>query len=163
MLLRPATLDDVPLLSELAHRIWWAYYPPIIGTEQVDYMLGLLYSPDALHRQMETDGQVFWLLVSAAQTLGYLAVSDQGEGRYFLHKFYLDNGQRGRGLGPMAFELLLTKYPDLQELRLTVNRENIASINFYFKLGFCIEQCVDLPIGQGFVMSDFQMRWRPKK
>ncbi len=162
MLLRHATLDDIPLLSALAHRIWRVHYPAIIGSEQVEYMLDLLYSPAALQRQFG-EGQVFWLLESAGQTVGYLAVNDQGEGRYFLHKFYLDNGQRGRGLGAAAFELLLARYPGLQTLRLTVNRQNVASINFYFKIGFVIEQCVDLPIGQGFVMADFQMLWRAQK
>lgn len=159
MLLRPATLADVPRIAELAERIWRAHYPAIIGTEQVEYMLGLLYSPSALQHQIE-EGQVFWLLENDGAVLGYLAVTDRGEGRYFLHKFYLDNGRRGRGLGRIAFDLLLAQYPGLRELRLTVNRQNFTSINFYFKVGFFIEQCVDIPIGQGFVMKDFQMLWR---
>ncbi len=159
MLLRRATSDDILPISEMAHRIWRAHYPDIIGTEQVEYMLGLLYSPPALQQQME-DGQVFWLLEDGEKPLGYLAVSQKNEGRYFLHKFYLDNAQRGRGLGTTAFRLLLDQYPDVQELRLTVNRENIGSINFYFKVGFTIEQCVNIPIGEGFMMLDFQMLWR---
>ena len=163
MLLRPATSDDIPLLSELAHRIWLAHYPDIIGMEQVEYMLQLLYSPEALCQQMETGAQVFRMLENDGIVVGYLTVTDRGEGQYFLNKFYLDNGQRGQGLGIMAFDLLLAQYPGLEELRLTVNRQNFKSINFYFKIGFHIEQCVNLPIGQGFVMEDFQMLWRPKK
>ncbi|MEO6037213.1 MAG: GNAT family N-acetyltransferase, partial [Saprospiraceae bacterium] len=152
-------MDDVPLLSALAHRIWRVHYPAIIGMEQTEYMLGLLYSLPALYRQIETEEQTFWIVESAGQSIGFLSVSAQGEGRYFLHKFYLDNKQRGQGLGTLAFGLLLARYPDLQELRLTVNRENFTSINFYFKIDFHIEQCVNLPIGQGFVMTDFQMLW----
>lgn len=163
MLLRPATLADIPVIAELAERIWYAHYTAIIGAEQVAYMLHLLYSPSALQRQMEVEQQVFWMLEDAGQTLGYLAVTNRGGGQYFLNKFYIDNGQRGRGLGLIAFELLLAKYPDLQALRLTVNRQNIHSINFYFKIGFLIEQCVDIPMGEGFVMNDFQMLWRTKK
>ena len=162
MLLRRATTDDISLLSAMAKRIWRAHYPAIIGTEQVEYMLELLYSADSLRRQLG-EGQVFWLLEEDGNMLGYLAVSDQEEGQYFLHKFYLDNDQRGRGLGTIAFKLLLARYPNLQELRLTVNRENFTSINFYFKIGFFIERCVDLPIGQGFVMQDFQMLWRSRE
>ncbi len=110
MLLHPATSSDIPVIADLAERIWRVHYPALIGTEQVEYMLQLLYSPTALQRQME-EGQVFWLLKNADETLGYLAVTDRGAGKYFLNKFYIDNEQRGRGLGLIAFELVLAKYP----------------------------------------------------
>src|SRR5690606_5076748 len=119
-----------------------AHYPSIIGDKQVEYMLELIYSPAALQQQME-EGQLFKLILENEELLGFLSVSNWGEGRYFLHKFYLDNEKRGRGLGKIVFEHLLDHYPDLRELRLTVNRQNFKSINFYFKIGFTIEKCVD--------------------
>jgi GNAT superfamily N-acetyltransferase len=156
------TTSDIPLIRALAHRIWWAHYPEIIGEEQVAYMLGLMYSEEALQRQMEAEGHAFWLPQVDGEAVGFLAVSVRGEGQYFLHKFYLDNERRGRGLGTRVFEALLGRYPDLRELRLTVNRCNYKSINFYFKTGFSIEKCVDIDIGQGFVMADFQMVYRAR-
>lgn len=158
MTLRAATPADIPLIRELAHRIWWAHYPDIIGAAQVEYMLGLNYSPEALREQM-AGGHAFWLVENEGDTSGFLSLSRKAEGSYFLHKFYLDNERRGRGLGASAFQLILEKYPDLRELRLTVNRENFKSINFYFKIGFRIETCVNIPIGENFVMRDFQMIW----
>lgn len=154
--LRPATEADLPYIEDSAHRIWRAHYTSIIAVEQIDYMLQLLYTPDSLRRQM-SEGQRFWIVEEDGTARGYLAISDKGEGAYFLHKFYLDNQQRGKGIGARAFALLLETYPDLKTLRLTVNRQNFKSINFYFKIGFTIEHCVDIPIGQGFVMDDFQM------
>lgn len=163
-MLRPATLFDIPLIRELAHRIWWSHYPGIITDEQITYMLDLIYSEQALERQMTEEGQQFWLAEANGTAIGYLSVSRQEEGVYFLHKFYLDTACRGKGLGTLAFHALQDQYPDLQELRLTVNRQNFKSVNFYFKVGFVIEKCVDTPIGRGFVMDDFQMLWRrPKK
>ncbi len=163
MMLRQATLDDVLQISDMAQRIWRFHYVDIIGLEQVEYMLGLIYRPAALQRQILEEEQVFWLIEDGEKTLGYVAISQRDKGSSFLNKFYLDNGQRGRGLGTAAFDLVLSQYPDLQELRLTVNRQNIRSINFYFRLGFTIEQVVNLPIGEGFVMEDFQMLWYKKK
>lgn len=157
--LQHATPGDILRISALAHRIWRVHYPPLIGEKQVEYMLDLLYSPESLQRQME-EGQMFKLIMEDEAVLGYLSVSNHCEGRYFLHKFYLDNEKRGRGLGKIAFEKLLAGYPDLRELRLTVNRQNYKSINFYFKIGFTIEKCVTIPIGGDFVMDDFQMLWR---
>lgn len=157
--LQQATPGDILRIGALAERIWREHYPAIIGEKQVDYMLDRFYKPEALQQQIE-DGQMFKLVMEGDEVLGFLSVSDQGEGRFFLHKFYLDNERRGRGLGKIVFELLLERYPGLRELRLTVNRENYKSINFYFRIGFTIERCVDIPIGEGFVMTDFQMLWR---
>jgi ribosomal protein S18 acetylase RimI-like enzyme len=157
--LQHATPGDILRISVLAHRIWRAHYPSIIGKKQVEYMLDLNYSPESLQRQIE-EGQMFKLVMEGDEVLGFLAVSNRSEGRYFLHKFYLDNEKRGRGLGKIVFKHLLACYPDLRELRLTVNRQNYQSINFYFKIGFIIEKCVDIPIGEGYVMNDFQMLWR---
>ncbi len=154
--LQQATPGDILRIQALAQRIWRAHYPAIIGEKQVEYMLGLLYTPAALQSQMES-GQTFKLVMQGDELIGFVAVSNQREGRYFLHKFYLDNEKRGRGLGKIVFEKLLAQYPDLRELRLTVNRQNYKSINFYFKIGFIIEKCVDIAIGEGFVMDDFQM------
>lgn len=160
--LQRAQAHHLPAIRELAHRIWWAHYPDIIGPEQVAYMLDLMYNEDTLHRQMVEEGQHFWLPQAGDMPLGFLVMSRQEEGRYFLHKFYLDNERRSRGLGSEIFRLALAEYPDLRELRLTVNRCNYTSINFYFKNGFVIERCVDIPIGEGYVMKDFQMIWQRK-
>lgn len=157
-----ATQTDIPAIRSLAQRIWRAHYPDVIGTAQTEYMLGKFYSEENLRQQM-AEGQQFWLVQDAAEPgspLGFLAVSDKGEGQFFLHKFYLDNERRGRGLGKIVFDLLLARCAGLRELRLTVNRQNFKSINFYFRIGFVIEQCVDISIGEGYEMNDFLMRFK---
>lgn len=161
MTLRRASEADIPLIRQMAERIWWEHYPSIISEDQIAFMLELIYSDSALQRQMKEEGQVFWLPEKNGQALGFLAISQKESGEYFLHKFYLDT--RERGLGTIIFELLLAQYPDLQELRLRVNRRNFKSVNFYFKVGFRIEYCVDTPFGGGFVMDDFQMIFGPRK
>lgn len=149
------------LIRALAQRIWREHYVPIIGSEQVEYMLEKFYNDQALLEQM-SQGQVFWFVEQDAQVLGYVSVTEKAPGQYFMHKFYIENGQRGKGLGKDVFNLLLEQYPDLQELRLTVNRQNFKSINFYFKVGFIIECCLDIPIGDGYEMNDFQMRYKKR-
>lgn len=157
--LQPIAFDDIPQLSALARLIWWDHYPPIIGEEQVRYMLELNYSKESLEQQM-ADGQFFWWVVSNAQPVGFIEISGESNGLFFIHKFYMDPDFQGQGLGAAAFNLLLAKYPEAREIRLTVNRQNFKSINFYFKIGFVIEKCLDIPIGAGFVMNDFQMLYR---
>ncbi len=160
--LQLATTPDIPLIHELAHRIWWAHYPDIISPAQIEYMLEQGYSAGALQQQIEDTAQSFWLVLADDQVAGFVAISEKAPATYFIHKFYLDNTQRGRGVGAAAFQALLAQYPDLQELRLNVNRRNFKSVNFYFKIGFVIDHCMDTPFGEGYIMDDFQMLYRAK-
>jgi len=160
--LQLASASDIPLIHELAHRIWWAHYPDIIIPAQIEYMLEQGYSEASLRQQIEDAGQSFWLVVAGEQVAGFVAISEKAPATYFIHKFYLDNTQRGRGIGAAAFQTLLAQYPDLQELRLNVNRRNYKSVNFYFKVGFVIDHCMDTPFGEGYVMDDFQMIYHKK-
>ncbi|MFN0214516.1 MAG: N-acetyltransferase family protein [Saprospiraceae bacterium] len=155
IVLRKATEADIPLIRRFAEQIWFDHYPDIISEAQIAYMLELLFNDSALHKQMNEEGQEFWLPEKNGQTLGFLSVSAKGEGEYFLHKFYLEG--REKGFGTIIFELLLAQYSDLKILRLRVNRRNFKSVNFYFKIGFRIEFCIDTPFGEGYVMDDFQM------
>ncbi|MEQ1746356.1 MAG: GNAT family N-acetyltransferase [Saprospiraceae bacterium] len=159
MLLRADT-RDISAIRTLAHAIWWAHYPGIIPPEQIKYMLDLMYSEEAISKQMTEEGITFWLVEQTGVQQGFVAVSQQAAGSYFINKFYLQSTEQGKGLGTAVFHALLVQLPDLAEMRLTVNRQNYKSINFYFKIGFRIEQCMDMPIGQGFVMNDFVMIWR---
>ncbi|MCS7036684.1 MAG: GNAT family N-acetyltransferase [Saprospiraceae bacterium] len=159
--LAPATPDDIPALQALAHRIWWAHYPAIIGEVQTAYMLERMYSAGALHRQMTEEGaQFWWIKASSDAPIGFISISQQAAGQYFIHKFYIEAAQQGQGLGTETFYQLLDIYPDACEIRLTVNRQNFKSINFYFKIGFRIERCADFDIGDGFFMNDFVMCWK---
>lgn len=156
IVLRQASREETPLIRAMATRIWHEHYDPIIGSEQVEYMLGKFFTDAALHAQM-TEGQVFWFSEVDGQVLGFVSMSQKVPGQYFMHKFYVENGRRGKGLGKQIFEQLLSLHPDLRVMRLTVNRHNYKSINFYFKVGFTIECCLDIPIGDGYEMNDFQM------
>lgn len=157
MTLRLATESDIPLIADMARRIWLDYYPAIVSVEQVEYMLERFYSATALSEQMH-DGQAFYLPeATKLGVAGYLSVSETEPGSFFMHKFYIDNGLRGRGIGQEALRLLGQALPEMNELRLNVNRKNFQSINFYFKTGFVIESCMDIPIGNGYEMNDFRM------
>jgi hypothetical protein len=84
----PATAAEISKIRELAHSIWHEYYPSIIGLDQVEYMLEKMYSEQAMAEQMQ-NGQQFYLLNANGLNTGFLAVSKEGEGRYFLNKFYI--------------------------------------------------------------------------
>jgi hypothetical protein len=57
----------------------------------------------------------------------------------------------------MALVAILKMFPESKAMRLQVNRKNYKSINFYFKMGFVIEEVADFDIGDGYLMEDFVM------
>jgi len=154
--LKKASPGDAALIAELAERIWLAHYVPIIGPAQVDYMLRLMYSPQALRQQMD-EGHEFHVVLLDGRPAGYLSLSQKTPGEFFLHKFYIETAEQGKGFGAEVFRKVLQLYPGMRSMRLTVNRKNFKSINFYFKLGFRIEEVKDFDIGEGYFMEDFVM------
>jgi diamine N-acetyltransferase len=154
-----AKQSDIPLINQLAERIWRVHYPSIISHAQIDFMLDMMYSPVSLQQQMD-EGYVFFLVKQDFETIGYISIGRKSEGEYFLSKFYLDQKEQGKGLGKSAFALMVAEFPDMEKLRLQVNRRNYKSVNFYFRLGFVIESSEDFDIGNGYVMDDFVMLWK---
>ncbi|MEO5641842.1 MAG: GNAT family N-acetyltransferase [Bacteroidia bacterium] len=153
--LRKASSADILQIATLAEKIWRAHYTPIIGKEQVDYMLAKMYSAESLLEQQQS-GQQFFLAQLNGRPIGYISVSAKGND-FFLHKFYIDMTEQGKGYGKLFFAELLSNFPELKTMRLQVNRMNYKTINFYFRLGFIIEEAKDFDIGKGFFMEDFVM------
>lgn len=159
--LKKASVNEVNLIGELAHLIWWQYYPAIISHAQITYMLQKLYQPSSLIEQMQTQQHCFYLIQNKEEAIGFLSVSEVEKQHWFIHKFYIHQQQAATGIGTQVFNTLLdTLLP--QTLQLTVNRQNYKSINFYFKNGFKIEKVANFDIGNGFVMEDFVMTWKKK-
>lgn len=161
LLLSPLQSDKISLVQQMARRIWDVHYTPIIGQTQVDYMLGRFYTTEHITSQM-AEGQQFYFVLLNGMEVGYTAISEISEGNYFIHKLYLEIDKQRKGMGSEVFRQLLPLMGNLEAVRLQVNRQNLKAINFYFKMGFVIEQVADFDIGDGYFMNDFVMVYRPK-
>lgn len=143
----------------MAHTIWNQHYVPIIGQEQVDYMVDKFQSVEAISQQID-NGYEYYLLMHNETPCGYLAlVSDTAEKKMMLSKIYMDAGYRGLQLGKqlMDFAVGETKKRGYKILWLTVNKHNSNTINWYKKQGFTIEKELKIDIGNGFIMDDYLM------
>lgn len=156
--LQEAGLNDLETISRLASEIWNAHYIPIIGKQQVDYMLERMYSKENLSEQLLTKKHTFYLILVNATVSGFISVNQEKAGEWFLNKFYILAGESAKGLGTKALEAL-RDLVGAKKITLTVNRKNFKSINFYFKNNFRILQVADFDIGEGYVMNDFVMVW----
>jgi len=156
-----ATVNEIPLITNLAHTIWHQHYPAIISLEQINYMLNQMYSHDNLLEQMTVKGHVFHLIEQDNNAIGFVSLCRITGSDWFINKYYIDQNYASKGVGSQSFNQLVNFYQP-STFKLTVNRQNYKSINFYFKNGFVIESVADFDIGNGFVMNDFVMIWAKK-
>jgi len=150
---------DVLTVERLARQIWPDYYAPIIGPDQVEYMLENFQSAAAIHRQIE-EGYCYYMIVCDDMPAGYLSVLPKPEsGQLFLSKLYLLAIRRGQGMGRQAVMFLadLTRKARLQKIALMVSKKNSAAIGFYERCGFKNAGPIVKDIGGGFVMDDWSM------
>nr|MBP7323562.1 GNAT family N-acetyltransferase [Deltaproteobacteria bacterium] len=150
---------EVKQVSRLAQEIWNEHYVPIIGQDQVTYMLARFQSEQAITEQL-TEGCQYYLIVDGKRAVGYVGVVPQPETAHlFISKLYVKSSCRGIGLGKetLAFIEKLCRSLQLKTLTLTVNRHNHRSIAWYQAAGFSIIGPSIQDIGAGFVMDDFRM------
>ena len=152
------TIEQIQTVVNMAHVVWKEHYTPIIGEEQVTYMLKRFQSVDAIRDEIESDSTQYYLIYSERKTVGYVGIKLKIS-QLFLSKIYILSTERGSGLGRQTIALIKEIALDhgLRTIFLTVNRNNTKSIAAYRKIGFNItgERCQD--IGEGYVMDDFTM------
>ncbi len=152
--------DQLNTIENLAYEIWSQHYTPIIGKQQVDYMLGKFQSVEAMTEQIKK-GFLYFLILNNNVPVGYMSVDILSE-TLFLSKFYVTEAERGKGYGRTMITYLETfaKEKNLNKISLTVNKYNTGSIKMYEKVGFVISGTVVKDIGEGFIMDDYQMEKR---
>lgn len=147
--------SDYRSISALAHKIWSDHYTPIIGTEQVTYMLEKFQSVSAIENQIKK-GFFYYLLQNNSKPVGYFAFQKQGAS-LFLSKLYVRSTARGKGIGKCAISFLEKRANEMgvSKIRLTVNRYNTLAIKAYIRMGFLIVEAIVQDIGNGYVMDDY--------
>jgi len=158
MFIEVISQQQISSVEALAGEIWTEHYTPIIGQDQVEYMLGAFQSNKAISAQIKTEGYRYFLMEEEGRYIGYMAVQSRGE-ELFLSKIYIEASRRGKGFGKKAILFLenLSSGLHLRKISLTVNKNNVKSIKAYEKMGFKNLGPVVQDIGNGFIMDDFKM------
>ena len=158
MTIRTATEADIPLLRDLAHRIWRECYPGIITVEQIEFMLGWMYSEQEIRKQIR-EGFTWEIVEDDGAAIGFLSFSVEDDGRVKLHKMYLlpDRQRGGLGRQLLAHVRECARTLGAREVWMQVNKRNMPAIGAYLKAGFRIEKEAVFDIGDGFVMDDYVM------
>lgn len=153
-------IRDAEHIAGLARDIWKAHYTPIVGEDQVDYMLREIHGEDQIRADLQAGMQYQWILDDQDGRIGYFAYRmEQDTRRMLLSKIYLKETHRGTGIGFRVLEHLvhLAVRHDYQQIYLHVNRNNEIAIRAYRRWGFNPARALKRDIGQGFVMDDYEM------
>jgi len=152
-----STKQDFKDIASLANIIWREHYIPIIGVEQVDYMIENFQSSGAMYVQF-IDGYEYYMIYHQNELVGYISVKKQKDS-LFLSKIYIVKDFRGQGFGKQAMDFVSNRAVQLKckSVSLGVNRFNVNSIEAYKKMGFKVVGEMITDIGSGFVMDDYKM------
>lgn len=156
----PANADDLALVQRLADEVWRRHYPGIIADDQIDYMLALGYSRQALMIYLAQADAGLALARRLQSAVGFVAWCRPGGGNLMkLDKLYVLPRHHGQGIGRALIEHVVTRasVAGCAAVTLNVNRRNVRAIGAYERCGFAIRERGDFPIGNGFVMEDFIM------
>ena len=158
MTISVATKEQLPIVQELAYKIWPVTYGDILSKEQFDYMMEMMYSIDSLEQQLPT--KPFLLVEDEGQFIGFVSYEINWEHttKTKIHKLYVLPTIQGKGVGKFLINHIkeLALKAQNSALILTVNRFNKAK-NFYLKRGFHVVEEKQFPIGNGYIMDDYVM------
>jgi len=155
----PADLGpDVQTVARLAAQIWSEHYTPIIGADQVGYMLESYHSAEAIADQIVKEGYRYWLAEDGTVPVAYCGAVAEPD-RLFLSKLYVLDSRRRQGIAHRFVEILRGWCTEagLPRIQLTVAKQNTESMAAYEKLGFSIVDSINTDIGSGFFMDDYVM------
>lgn len=144
-------------LAELANEIWHEFFPDLLSSEQIDYMVEKFQSFEAMKKQISDEGYRYFLVMYNNEPKGYFGVCKKADGSFFLSKLYLKKEMRGKGIASLMFKQVkrLAKEAGCELIWLTVNKGNAHAINVYKKFGMRIIREEQTDIGNGFIMDDY--------
>ena len=159
-IIRASTSEQIMLIENLAREIWQQHFTPIIGAQQVEYMLQKFQSTKAMLAQI-SNGCEYYLVSLDNEPVAYAGIiPDPEQKRLMLSKLYVKQSARGNGVGKAMLEFIEQKSmkEGLVTLWLTVNRFNLDTIAWYEHCGFVTVDEVKKDIGGGFFMDDYIMQ-----
>ncbi|UQB68375.1 GNAT family N-acetyltransferase [Epilithonimonas zeae] len=156
-----AEQKDIPIIQNLAKKSWAFAYADILEQDQIDYMLNMMYSEEALKKHFKNPNYHYYLVSENDEFLGFVGFEFHQEPETTkLHRIYFLKEAQGKGLGKKALKFVINEAENVNDKRvtLTVNKNNSAH-KFYESQGFKVYEEAILNIGNGYVMDDYLMEF----
>lgn len=157
--LEPLCYAEIDAIAVLARAIWREHFTKIISEAQIEYMLAGRYTEADLAPYIDGTDRWFDVLRVGGAAVGFLRCMRTGPDELKIEQIYLENSQRGKGLGKtmLAHAEARARRLGCSHLSLFVNRRNDEAIRAYRHSGFVVAEEKLVDIGNGFVMDDYVM------
>ncbi|MFC5386356.1 GNAT family N-acetyltransferase [Aquamicrobium segne] len=139
MFVRTAGEQDLEAIKALLSKAWHAAYDGIYSAQQVDEITGQWHSIAALRAQLTQPHSEF-LVADDGKLLGGVAFAvavDDGR-LVWLRQLYVLPDQQNKGIGTLLLDELCQCFPQARTIRLELERENVAALEFYRARGFLL-------------------------
>ena len=143
---------DFTSIYDFMYPLWHETYGKILPKEQIDFLVNKYFSPEGVANFRGLGYQYYKL--EAEKTVGMVVTVEKNDSIY-LDKLYLIPESRGMGYATFVFSSLLDMGKDIT---LNVNQKNERAIACYKKNGFIIESEERIPLGNGMINIDYNMR-----
>src|SRR5690554_6957576 len=121
--IRIASKEELAVVQHIATQAYHHSYIPILGQDQVDFMLRKIYNLEALSEQMD-GGHIFIIGMEDGEDIGFASYNRTETDRdvFKLQKLYLLPEQQGRGLGRFLVNEVVSqaRAAEAKSLRLNV-------------------------------------------
>ena len=156
---RVITPEGIQSVKALAERIWPLVYCHILGADQIDYMMKMMYRGNVIQNELGQGVEYYLVLDAAGRHIGYFSLYQVSESVGKLDKLYLVSAARGGGRGQKLLNWCVSwgRRRNLKQLILNVNKNNSKAIRAYERNNFVNIESVKIDIGNGFFMDDFVM------
>ena len=158
--IEPLSAFDLEPLIGLAREIWYAHYPAIIDSAQIEYMLRQRYDAALLREELRRRDLWWDKLLAGDRMVAFSSYFVAGEGAVIkLDKLYVHPAHQRKGYGGalIARACEQGRVQGCGRVTLAVNKRNAAAIAAYLKHGFRVADAVVKDIGGGYVMDDYIM------
>jgi len=145
MEIRPLTAAEMPLVAELAQRIWPIAYSTILTPAQIGNILARIYSAANLTIEM-ANGHRFWAAYDGEVALGFVSGYRDGTA-IWIKKLYVLPEAQGGGIGRALIDVVIDAFGPASDARLLVNNGNVAAQAAYERLGFACAATVPVTMG----------------
>lgn len=162
-----ATAKQIVDMEQAARNIWIDYYKDIFPKDQIEYMLNLFHSQEAIEKQIE-NGTIYMVLMFGEEPIGYMNYYVE-DNILYLPRLCIKKEYRGKGLAKQVIEriemIFLSKEHGLthiKKIQHNVSVKNKTAITIYEHLGFYKKQKVTVDFGNGYFSEDYIMERRIK-
>ncbi len=156
---KKAEVSDIFLIQDLAEKSWKSAYQSILKEDQINYMLGTMYSADEITSHLRNPNYQYYIIQTDGSDAGFIGFENNYEKKTTkLHRIYLLEEFKGKGLGKKSLDFLKseTLKSGNRRIILNVNKNNPAK-KIYELQGFTVYDAQVFDIGNGYVMDDYLM------